>query len=838
MKSNKKVTDLIKEFEYAPSTELLAQIPSHLQKRGMVVRAIDLDGLALEYVDEKFKDQELCDKAFSQNINAIRYFPDKYKDADKCDIAVRYDISNIAYIPDQFKTKIMCRKAIKNSGALLEYIPEKYKDYELCELAVQSNASVLQFVPDVIKDEKICDIAMSQNGNNIQHVPTELFKVEYIEYIINSDIRNIIYIPSELRNEEICKKAVCAYGELLQYVPYKTKELCEIAVKSNVCAVKFVPTEFMTKFVIDIIIDNSVKSDGELILYPFKYIPKEMVNEELVLKYLAYKPKTLDTGLISSLSDEGLFNAIELNDEIISLIPKKRFSDSLIKEIIENFPSSIEKIPEKVWTAKNSQEVFNYDHKNILFIPQIFTDIKMWLIFLNDPYIYGRTDEIMSKMKKQILNNEKVIDALIKKYGIHNVWRWINENKRNISKTIEQDVLEIYRGNSIKYDISCDYEDEYSGKMELSADIDMAVTYQESKTERNNFDILYITDIHLEHQLKDELKDKCNVIEEDIIPIIDEKIEKMLKVYYNQKNQNRIILIGGDVSHSFQLTELFYRRLAYYWTGKIAALLGNHELWDRSCDTVDNLICKYKEKINSMYIYGIEHTWLLNNDIYYINCQNRSSVITEKEINEYDAVSIRNMIKNSPVIILGGIGFAGKNPKFNAENGIYREMLASHEEEKILSDRFLKVYKKLKEIVGDLKVIIFTHMPFEDWCEDAYNPNWIYINGHTHKNIIRKIEDKLTVFSDNQIGYQAKKWQLKRLIIDSKIVNLSDIKDGIHPISKEKYINFNREKGIILRTNGNSWNGSVSVLKKGDLMMFVLEETHGLYLLEGGKKKL
>ena len=62
------------------------------------------------------------------------------------------------------------------------------------------------------------------------------------------------------------------------------------------------------------------------------------------------------------------------------------------------------------------------------------------------------------------------------------------------------------------------------------------------------------------------------------------------------------------------------------------------------------------------------------------------------------------------------------------------------------------------------KLIILTHTPVSDWLSKELNPNWIYINGHTHCNSVVRKQDDTTILSDNQIGYTPRLWGLKAFI--------------------------------------------------------------------------
>ncbi len=196
---------------------------------------------------------------------------------------------------------------------------------------------------------------------------------------------------------------------------------------------------------------------------------------------------------------------------------------------------------------------------------------------------------------------------------------------------------------------------------------------------------------------------------------------------------------------------------------------------------------------------------------------------------------LRDICIKSSFIVLGGIGFSGLNPKFNAEFGLYRSTVTTHQEDMELTEQFRAVYDKLNRCAGDRQVIVLTHMPVYDWTNEPYNPNWIYINGHTHRNTLIRNEDGTTVLSDNQIGYEPRKWKLNAFIVSGRYDPFIGWKDGIYEISSEEYKEFNSGRGI--KTNGCNYPGKIYALKREEMYMFLLKSHSSLCLLQGGQRK-
>jgi hypothetical protein len=147
--------------------------------------------------------------------------------------------------------------------------------------------------------------------------------------------------------------------------------------------------------------------------------------------------------------------------------------------------------------------------------------------------------------------------------------------------------------------------------------------------------------------------------------------------------------------------------------------------------------------------------------------------------------------------------------------------------------QFEDIYNSTLQLLGDKKVIVLTHTPVDNWTKSEYNPKWIYVNGHTHRN--RYVEDeKCTIYSDNQIGYNKNKLALKYFKLDTSVDIFAEYEDGIYEISIEEYTDFYFYKKYRIRFNQNE--GKVIMVKRDGLYCFLYKDR----LLNGGRitKKL
>jgi len=124
-------------------------------------------------------------------------------------------------------------------------------------------------------------------------------------------------------------------------------------------------------------------------------------------------------------------------------------------------------------------------------------------------------------------------------------------------------------------------------------------------------------------------------------------------------------------------------------------------------------------------------------------------------------------------------------------------------------------------------------MPKEDWSSSPYNPNWIYVNGHTHKNFY-KIDSVSTIYANNQIGYNNDNILLKSFPVNFKFDYFKNYNDGIYKISSLEYKMF--YAGLRNFIEANRKNGQYYMLKKNNTYCFFWKSltTNKIYHLEGG----
>lgn len=351
---------------------------------------------------------------------------------------------------------------------------------------------------------------------------------------------------------------------------------------------------------------------------------------------------------------------------------------------------------------------------------------------------------------------------------------------------------------------------------------------------KQNFQIYYISDLHLDPKLK---KHSCNTYEDARI-YIRKKIQKMFE-YVVFHTDRRFLLIGGDISHNYDIYNIFLEELNFVLNEmllnfNVFVVLGNHELWDKSNLSFKEKITKYRrctQKNNAI---------LLQNEVYYSESDwvypSNLEKISEKQLNKLSEKELKEKLKNARIVLFGGIGFSGYNKCFNAGCNpmIYRGTITGQQEMEE-TQKMEQLYLKLKKVARNNNTIVFSHMPIEHWCLDTKNmPGWVYVSGHTHMNRFHD-DGVLRYYQDNQIGKSDKPMYLKSFLVRNDYDIFVEYTDGIYDITNEQYRLFYRGKNIRMNYNKTEM---VKMLKKDNYYVFFAKLKNKQYaILNGGQAR-
>lgn len=651
---------------------------------------------------------------------------------------------------------------------------------------------ILEIVSRKLLTREICEAAVSKNGLNLAHVPAEFKDRPMCKLAVANDGRAIEYVPAALLDLEMYRSAINndPRGNAIEFVPESIMSasegyaLCKTALEKSVFAIQSIPSEMITKELAKIAVTAPIPELYKPCEQPpiLCYIPKNLITEEIAEAAALRRPDDLLAAPPSSVSQQFCLDLVKSNPFNLSSVPTNKLNAEIIDTALRLNPRAIENVPHNWLSRKRCIEAFKQDPTMpIEWIP----------------------DRFRKAVEKELAS------SLLTRYNALQL--------ETPAPSREENLDPIGNYGLISRDSSFDGDSH--------------------KT------IGYIFDIHIEHQLKPFMR---TMTLREIKSLLDGKISELAD---SASDESSMVLIGGDVADSVEATATFYKMLVgnlrginRYWEGNIVAILGNHELWDGNAEClraprhIDDIIDDYRQKLPS-------EVTLLENQllIQYKGRGKRQSkiysdfvVIDERDILHASVQELTEICENSTFLLLGGIGFSGLNPKYNAEMGLYRSTVST-EEDIIRSQRFNAVYEKILLCAKNLPVIVLTHTHISDWSKRQPNPRWIYLNGHTHRNELRVENDGTMILSDNQIGYEPKPWKFHRFETDvRKYDPFKTLPDGIHPITREQYEDFNRGQGITMTSM--RYPGEIYALKRSDFYMFVLKSSKSLCLLSGGQR--
>ena len=685
-------------------------------------------------------------------------------------------ISSIATVPEQ--NPMYWFLTVKNIGKMNQTLDMVKNAVE--NFSVEDHTyTILKYIASKFIAYELCLTAVSKNGRNLSFVPNEYRDLEMCLAAVRNDGIALGSVPKELKNYDLCKLAVNndLKGKALSFVPVeilqdsKSKELIELAIENNGLSIAYVSKRQITAKMAKKAILHTIAGEERLspIGCKFFYPYRDFP--------IGYIPKRFMT-------EELILLSCKLLPESLSCVPTEYLTKDLCLKLIEQDSLNLKYIPIEIIDKQLVDKALKANPKALEFVP------------------------LERKTKKRCFDAKKRDSSIPLSWFPDDIREeWEEKIIININAPVAPSFPKRVLENTL-----------------LVKNSKLPVIHYLQASEETIQPIYYISDIHIEHQLAAQSVSLFQVKQ-----FIKEKVAELIA---SVPEASGILLVGGDVADGIGLEYLFYSELHRAWEGEIIAVLGNHELWNGNstgqfvAQPVDEIIEKYKKYLTSR-VTLVENTLLVSYKGF-----PRLLQLTEAALLESSIDDLTEVCKNSTFLLLGGIGFSGLNQQHNASTGLYRSSV-TREEDIARSQRFNVLYNKLLSCAKDLPVIIFTHTQMADWSSADYNPNWIYVNGHTHQNSIILKEDGTTVLSDNQVGYKPQAWHLNGFTILKNFYDpFSSLPDGIHQITRKQYLDFNRGRGIA--TRGSKFPGTLYALKRDNYYMFILQSNMKNYLLAGG----
>lgn len=214
-----------------------------------------------------------------------------------------------------------------NCGNKIRKIPEEQRIYKICKLAIEcgnENEDVIKYIPKNFMDENFrllalkngfkyedvrpdnaskdfCLEALKYDHETLKFMPKSYLDYEVYRTAVSTSMYAMQYIPKEIINDELCDLAISKHGIGLSLIPeeFRTLERCMISLKKDGRVIKYVPREVLTKLDISAIIKSCASAieyvEPEFLTYKacqnavsanscfFRFVPEKFKDEQMYL---------------------------------------------------------------------------------------------------------------------------------------------------------------------------------------------------------------------------------------------------------------------------------------------------------------------------------------------------------------------------------------------------------------------------------------------------------------------------------------------------------------------------------------------------------------------------
>jgi hypothetical protein len=141
-------------------------------------KAVQQDGLALEFVSSESVTVELCLAAVQQNGHALQFVPDKMQTKKVCLAAVQQTDDALILVPDKLRNEQIILAAVQQNGLQLANISDKLRNDRIYLAAVQQNGLALKYISELLQTKEICLEAVNQNAEAFKYVSNKLINIK------------------------------------------------------------------------------------------------------------------------------------------------------------------------------------------------------------------------------------------------------------------------------------------------------------------------------------------------------------------------------------------------------------------------------------------------------------------------------------------------------------------------------------------------------------------------------------------------------------------------------------------------------------------------------------
>lgn len=179
----------------------------------------------LQFIPQELIDYNLCLKAVEQNGLNVQYVPLEFQTPELLKVAVLDDGNSLSFIKNQ--TTELCLLGFTEDSNPIEHVLNK--NYEIYFQMVKTKPKTFKDVPVKFRDDKMCMMAVKSDGLNLEYCPRQSFELCRIAVENNVYAFNFCFY----RDEEMLLSALKKDGSIIKTIANATDYMIEIAIDED-----------------------------------------------------------------------------------------------------------------------------------------------------------------------------------------------------------------------------------------------------------------------------------------------------------------------------------------------------------------------------------------------------------------------------------------------------------------------------------------------------------------------------------------------------------------------------------------------------------------------------
>ena len=124
----------------------IRNVRADLRTTAICLRAVEQDGLALEYIDRADQTAKMCRIAVQRNGMAVEHVAPELMSGQVCKWAIQSDPDSLAKIDTRWRTEDLCVFAMDRNGLLLEELDAEHQTERVCAAAVANHRGAMRMI--------------------------------------------------------------------------------------------------------------------------------------------------------------------------------------------------------------------------------------------------------------------------------------------------------------------------------------------------------------------------------------------------------------------------------------------------------------------------------------------------------------------------------------------------------------------------------------------------------------------------------------------------------------------------------------------------------------------